>query len=105
MRFQILDERISYVRQSVAKHDADYIATGSFAAKLAGMSMGQHLAELEAQAKERDDAIRAEMAGKPTPIYDKLKAEGFDPPATVMLVGTRPPTEAEVAYARTLEGE
>lgn len=38
-------------------------------------------------------------------IYDRLKAEGLDPPATVMLVGTRPPTEAEVAYARTLEGE
>lgn len=55
-----LDERIVYVRESVARLDADYILTDSFAAKLAAMSMGQHLSELEAQVKERDEQREAQ---------------------------------------------
>lgn len=56
----------------------------------------------ELQGAKRENAIRAEMEGKATPLYDRLKAEGFSPPATVMLIGVRKLTEAEVAYGLSL---
>lgn len=56
-------------------------------------------------ATRRDTQIRTEMEGKPTPLYDRLKAQGLEPPATVMLIGDRKPTGAEVAYGLALERE
>lgn len=56
--------------------------------------------ELLRRMDERD--LLLEMHGKPTPIYDKLKAEGLNPPVSVMLIDSRKLTAEEVAYGLSL---
>lgn len=64
------------------------------------LRMHEKNAEIAKLKAERDLCV--EMHGKPTPIYDKLKAEGLNPPVSVMLVDGRKLTTEEAAYGLSL---